>query len=434
MRRLGWALALALALGCDKSEPPIQPPPDSGVPDNNDELNGNSPFVRLVLDENGGEKLPLSMAVGPDDRVGVAYFVRTSEKDYAIRYIEVRGEQVSAPETVATVQLVYGLSLAFDGEGRPAVAYLGGGNENNTIYWLQSDAAVAYREANGRWRERVAVVRGDEAIAGNPVSDRGFLVGLNPALAFHGTQAFLAYRDAHDGQFEQQDWAGSDLEIAVGGPETWTPSVVQAGGDDKQAWGGHISMVVVDGQPALVHDQVHGSGDGYGQNVFFQRRRPDGSWTAPYKVQTVNNTQLGASLAWDSKWGYGVAVVDRTVNRLTFTTSVDGSPGTWTLPDPVFEYGTGGWYPSLAFDPSSHEPSIVFYVCSNSPGVNESGCNPNQDELRVVRRNGLTQDWNEALVDAEGGYAPKLGFLSTGQRVVAYRSQLTGAIKLAVER
>jgi hypothetical protein len=190
-------------------------------------------------------------------------------------------------------------------------------------------------------------------------------------------------------------------------------------------------MVMANGQPALVQDQVNGSADGYGQNVFFQRRNTNGSWTAPVRVQSVGNTQLGASLAWDSKWGYGVAVVDRTSDRLVYTSSLEGN--TWTLADPVYQAGTGGWYPSLAFDPRSHDPSIAFYVCSYSSGVNESGCNPRQDELRLTTRNELTQDWNEVLVDAEGGYAPKLAFLSTGQRVVAYRSQLTGAIKLAVE-
>jgi hypothetical protein len=339
---------------------------------------------------------------------------------------------VSTPERVATVQRLVGLSLAFDGNGRPAVAFLGGGNENNTAYWFQSDAAVAYRDAAGRWTERVAAVSGDQATAGNPVSDRGPVVGLFPALVFNGTQAIVAYRDVHGGQFELQDWDGSDLEVAVGGPATWTRRVVTAGGNDKQAWGGHTSMVMANGQPALVHDQVFGSGDGYGQNVFFQRRNADGSWTGAVKVQSVGNTQLGASLAWSTQLGYGVAVVDRSSDRLTFTSSLDGT--SWTQPDPVFQSGSGGWYPSLAIDPQSHEPSIAFHVCAFAAGVDETGCNPLQDELRVTTRNGLSLQWNEALVDAEGGYSPKLAFLSTGQRVVAYRSQATGAIKLATEQ
>jgi hypothetical protein len=208
--------------------------------------------------------------------------------------------------------------------------------------------------------------------------------------------------------------------------------VVVAGGNDKQAWGGHTSMVMANGQPALVDDQVFGTPEGVGQNVFFQRRNTDGSWTAPVKVQSVGNTMLGASLAYDSKWGYGIAVVDHNSDKLTYTYSSNGT--SWTLPDPVYQAGSGGWYPSLAFDPESHEPSIAFYVCSLSTGANESGCNPQQDELRVSRLNGLSNEWNEVLVDAEGGYSPKLAFLSNAQRVVAYRSQLSGAIKLAVEQ
>lgn len=430
MRRQVGALALALALGCGKTDN-TNNTPDSGTPDNSDTLNANSPFKRQVLDANGGEKLPLSLAVGPGDRIGVAYFVHTADKTYEVRYVEVNGGTASTPEKVATVNLVYGLSLAFDSSGKPAVAYLGGGSDNST-FWLQSDAAIAYRNSPGSWTERVAVQKGDEALAGNPVSDMGFLVGLNPALVFNGTQAFLAYRDGHSGQFPQQDWAGSDLEVAVGSPSAWTHQVVVAGGNDKQAWGGHISMVMAGAQPALVDDQLFGGPDGTGQNVFFQRRNTDGTWTSPVKVQSVGNTMLGASLAYDSKWGFGVAVVDHTSDKLTYTYSANGTSN-WTLPDPVYQAGSGGWYPSLAFDPQSHEPSIAFYVCSLSTGVNESGCNPAQDELRVSRLNGLSNEWNEALVDAEGGYSPKLAFLSTAQRVVAYRSQLTGAIKLAVE-
>jgi hypothetical protein len=435
MKRQGWVLCLALALGCAKDDPPTTTPePDAGTPDNSEELNKNSPYGRRLLDGASAERLPLSMAVGPGDRVGVAYFVSITDKDYELRYVEVSGERIAAPEKVATVQRVFGLSLAFDANGRPAVAYLGGGNEINSPYWFQSDAVVAYRGAAGGWTERQAAVSGDQAVAGNPVSDRGAVVGLHPALVFNsGNQAILVYRDVHGGQFEQQDWNGSDLEVAVGGQTTWTRRVVVAGGDDKQAWGGHTSMVMAaNGQPAIVHDQIPGSGDGYGQNVFFQRRNADGSWTGVVKVQSVANTQLGASLAWHPQGGYGVAVVDRTRDLLTYTSSTDGS--TWSQPDPVFQSGSGGWYPSLAIDPQSREPSIAFYVCSTSAGVDETGCNPFQDELRVTTRNGLSLEWNSALVDAEGGFSPKLAFLSTGQRVVAYRSASTGAIKLATEQ
>jgi hypothetical protein len=329
------------------------------------------------------------------------------------------------------------VSVAFDSSGRPAVAYLGGGADQSA-FWFQSDLAVAFRTGPSQWTESIAVTMGNQALAGNPVSDRGFLVGLNPAIVFSGTQAIVAYRDGHDGQFPQQDWAGSDLEVATGGPGNWTPRVLAAGGNDKQGYGGHISMVMANGQPALVHDQVFGSADGTGSNVIFHRRNTDGSWTPKFQVQTVANAQKGASLAWDPVLGYGIAVVERSDNRLTFV-ECKGTTATqctvaadWTSPDPVYQAGSGGWYPSLAIDPMTHDPSIAFYNCSNAPGANEGSCNPNDDELRVATR--IEGNWREALVDIEGGWTPKMAYLSTGQRVIAYRAPANGSLKLAVEQ
>jgi hypothetical protein len=433
MRRQGLALCLMLALAACKGGDETTPDAGKPPPDPNEQSN----FTRLTLEQTGTDLLPLSLAVGPNDVVGVAYFFRVSSTDYEIRYIEVNGGQVSQPEKVATVQRVYGVSLAFDPSGKPAVAYLGGGSDQS-VFWLQSDMAVAFRTAANQWTQSIAVTKGDQATAGNAVSDRGFLVGLNPALVFNGTQAVVAYRDGHDGQFPQQDWAGSDLEAAIGGQTGWTPQIVAAGGNNKQAYGGHISMVVANGQPALVNDQVFGSAEGTGANVLFQRRTTTGSWTTPYQVQTVSNTQSGASLAWDSTLGYGIAVLERSVSRLTFiqckgnTATQCTVAGDWTTPDPVYESGTGGWYPSLAIDPTTHDPSIAFYVCSNAPSANEGSCNANDDELRVTTR--IEGNWQEQLVDADGGWQPKMAYLSSGQRVIAYRAPGSGVLKLAVEK
>ena len=42
--------------------------------------------------------------------------------------------------------------------------------------------AVAFRTGTNQWTQSIAVTMGNQATAGNPVSDRGFVVGLNPAL------------------------------------------------------------------------------------------------------------------------------------------------------------------------------------------------------------------------------------------------------------
>lgn len=402
---------------------------------------GGTSFDYVTLDPATSEPTYLAMAVGPGDRVGVAYFASLSggrdagladggiefARDFEVRYVEWNGGQPSAPEPVRTVQRVYGVSVAFQGSGEPAVAYLGGGADQSA-YWFQSDAVVSFR-SGGTWTERLVAARGNEVSCGNPVSDRGFLVGLFPALVFDGAKGYLAYRDTHDGQFPQQDWNGSDLELAEGGPTSWTKACLQAGGNDKRAYGGHTVMVMADGQPALVHDRIVGAADGPGQDAIFLKRKSDGTWTTPVSIG-IASTQSGPSLAWDSVAGFGIAVVERAENALKFTSSQDGVD--WTVLDPVYQSGTGGWYPSLAFDPVHHEPAIAFYSCSPRSGQSEGSCLSSEDELRVTQRIG--GDWRETVVDSEGGYLPKLGFLSTGKKVVAYRLPGTGAVRLAVER
>ncbi len=426
MRRQGWALGLALALACTEETHRPDAGTDAGGTDSPNEL---SPFTRSVLDATATERQALALAVGPQDQVGVVYFSRVGEKDYELRFVEWKSGQATQPERVATVQKVYGVSVAYDSAGKAAVSYLGGGDDT-TVGWAQSDLAVSYRDAPGSWTEQVPVRRGNEAVAGNALADSGFLVGINPAIVFDGTKAYVAYRDCHNGQFGRQDYESSDLELAEGGPTSWAKRVLAMSGDTKSAYGGHISMVLgADRQPALIHDQVPDSASGTGHDLLFQRRKTDGTWTTPLKVQTVYDTQLGGSLAWDSVVGYGVAVVDRTDNELTYISSKDGL--TWSSANPVFQSGAGGWYPSLAFDPVHHEPHIVFYICSNNASANEQGCDPRVDELRISAF--VEQNWQDVLVDAAGGWGPKLAFLSTGKRVVAYRDVDTGAVKLAVE-
>ncbi|MCY1044113.1 hypothetical protein OV208_22540 [Corallococcus sp. bb12-1] len=447
MKRHAWLLGAALALGCGGGKPAN---PDAGPKPGTDAGTTETPFVRLVVDTGPSELhriSSISMAVGPDDRIGIAYFVKVAGKelDYELRYREVKDGQVQqTPELIRTVQRVYGVSLAFAANGQPAVSYLGGVNDGTTpesIFWFQSDLAVAYRNANGTWTEQVAVRMSNEAPA-NTVSDIGHVVGVSPSMVFNGNQAIVAYRDVHNGQYPQQDWNASDMELAIGGPTSWQHQMAAAGGnggEEKPAYGGHSQVVMAEGQPALVFDLAIAAADAPGTNVYFQRRGADGqTWSPARKIQSVGNTQLGASLAYDATVGFGVAVVDRSDNKLTFITC-DGKTGSkcalasdWTVPDPVYQTGSGGWYPSLAFDPATHDPSIAFHVCSLEPGRNEGGCSPSDDALVIATR--VEGQWRETTVDFDGGWSPKLAFLSTGQRVVLYRNPATTALNLAVER
>jgi hypothetical protein len=403
----------------------------------------------VTLDANAGEPTYLAMAVdSAQNRVGVAYFVPTgmmtmmNTPDYALRYVEWRNGTVSAVETIrgsgmgtaGPVQQPIGVALAFHPTtGEPSVAFRGGPPQfrpGDTIFWFQSDAVLATR-ANGTWTQVTVATSGSDANCGSVVSDRGFLVGLWPGLVFTPSgNAVMSWRDGHDGQFEQQDWQGSDVEAAEGptqGP--FTLRCLKAGGDDKQAWGARIQMALGNGQPALVYDQARSGADTIGQNIVFQRRLPNGSWTSPNIVFSFTNVQTGGSLAWDATEGYGIAALDRATNQLKYRKSTDGMA--WQE-DNVYGLGSGGWYPSLAIDPMNHEPAIAFYYCSARNGIAEGSCPMAEDELRITQR--IAGNWREEVVDTEGGYLPRLSFFASGKRVMAYRDLRSGAVKLAVER
>jgi hypothetical protein len=435
-RILSSTLALIMACaGADTNGPNVKP--DGGGAGGGNGQSGA--FNVSVLDANA--KAPTYFAVAADakaQRLGIVYYsARGTETnagvpDYDLKYLEWKQGQVSAPETIRFVQRFVGVSAAFQANGEPVVAHLGGAQSfvpGQSIFWFQDDAALSTR-AGGQWTETAVARNGDEAACGNPVSDRGNLVGLWPSVLNDGTgKLYLAWRDGHDGQFPQQDWGGSDVELAEGNVGAFSIRCVNAGGNNKQAWGGRIQMTMSNTGPAMVYDQAFGGADTIGNNVIFQKRNADGNWSGGVTVMNISNTQTGASVAWDSKEGFGVAAVERASSELKYVSSKNGT--TWSAVDPVFGSGSGGWYPSLAFDPVNHEPAIAFYLCSPRANVNEGQCKPDEDELRVTQR--IDGTWRQVLVDAEGGYAPKIGFFDNGKRWVVYRNPASGVLKVAVE-
>lgn len=454
MLRLGMFLALAVGLlAC-----PGGPNPDGGMGGGSGGGGGGdggalTPFALSQLDSTAVDATYFAMAVDPvRERVGVAYFSNKGTQsipgtpDFDVKYVEWRQGVVSAVETLTTVQRKVGISVTFEPvTGDPIVAYLGGPPMPAiSIFWHQSDAVIN-RRSGGTWTETIVATDGNQVTCGNAVSDRGFLVGLWPTVAFDSTGKFyFAYRDGHGGQFPQQDWAGSDVELWEGGVPPTTGTCLAQGGNNKDAYGGHNQMIIgADDQPAIIYDQMFGTPDTNGINVVFQKRnRATNMWSSPGALLTVSNTQTGASLAYDATEGYGIAFVDRSTNELSYLNSVNGTA--WSAVDPVYGAGTGGWYPSLAMDPVNHEPAIAFYICSPRSSVNETGCTTTEDKLVVTQR--VVGTWRETVVDEGGGYHPKIGFFASGKRVLVYRtppaidpvSGLTvtgvGALKIAVER
>lgn len=405
-------------------------PSDAGaVADGGVDAGEQSFFTVETLDANARGVLDFAVAFDEsNDGVGVAYFTPSPTQtvpgvdDFRLQYVSWRrGGGASAPELIAVVQRMAGVSIAFDSQSADVVVgYLGGSAgtvANEPVYWFQSDAVIS-RRTNGSWVETTVARTGDQVSCGNPGSDRGFLVGLAPAVSFdpNGTLR-VAYRDVHDAQFPFQDWSASDIELWEGRP-TLTGSCVLSGANAHDGAGGHLALTTVAnplglGRPAIVYDRQLASPSGPGTDVIFQQRGADGGWSTPLDVLYRSDTQTGASFGWNATVGFGVAAVDRATNSLGFVHSTDGVA--WSAADVVFEGGSGGWYPSLSM--KGNTPTIAFYVCSPRAGVSEQSCLTSEDQLRLAER--FLGSWRHQLVDAEGGYQPKVGL---GGRVIVYRT------------
>ncbi len=409
-------------------------------------------FTIIDVDPAARDQDYLAMAVDPaSSKIGIVYYTpRGTEtmvgvQDYDIKYVEVVNGVASAPEIIRYVQRKIGLALVFDPMGRPIASYLGGAQGfemGMSVYWFQSDSVIARRMAPGMWVETIVTTDGDNVRCGNGVSDIGFLVGLFPALAFNSAgELYMAYRDTHNGQYPQQDWAGSDVEVVENVLGARRLICAQNGGNNKAGGGGRIRMIIgPNDQPAIIYDKALGGADTRGNDVAIQRRQANGTWSPPDLVANVSDTMTGASLGWHANEGWAFAVTDRQTNKLLYRRNPDPNANSmmWESPTEVYASGTGGWYPSLAM-----EPSIAYYVCSRRDQVAPGDCSQDQDELRVARRSAGV--WREQTVDVGGGFAPQLAFLPSGKRVIAYRvpgavradgsvEPTAGAVKLAIEK
>src|SRR5262249_39595008 len=174
----------------------------------------------------------------------IAMFPDAGIVDYDImfREFDVDAGVASAPQLVQTVQRFFGVSVAYQVNGFPAVAYLGGPPDFTETFWFQNDAAVAYNQG-GRWVEQDAAQNSSPPFSSptSPPSDNGKIVGFYPALIFEGNNAVLAYRDGHFGQSAGTgDWNSADLEMAIGGPPPRAPGErVHARGAQRPRRGAH---------------------------------------------------------------------------------------------------------------------------------------------------------------------------------------------------
>ncbi|MFN0062933.1 MAG: hypothetical protein ACKVPX_10505 [Myxococcaceae bacterium] len=380
-----------------------------------------------------------SVALKSDGTLGIAYFRNASGDNIDIMFVERSPSGVfGTPQTVRTVQERYGVALAYHPtNGRPVIAYLGGDQDGMPLAdWFNTDAAISYWNGSA-WVEQIVVNLSNEAPAPdapNPASDSGRIVGLYPALAYNNAGTlYFAYRDVHVGQsVGPGDYNASDLELARGTPGgSWTRTCEMPGGNTDGAFGGFSQFVRNATGLALVSSRVISAATTGGTDVFISTN-PSGTYPAHVQIHSVGDNQSGPSLAFTSTGNlYGLAVVEMAggANQLIYKQSSNGT--SWSAVDPVFQNGTGGWYPSLAFAPGTSEPHIAYHYCG--PTLAQTSCLAIDDALVVARRT-LANTWETRDVDTAGGFQPKLLFDSSGRRLLVYRNPSNGVLKLAVEQ
>ncbi len=428
-------------------------------------------IVTLDAADGGGSPLDdLEIAVGPNDVVGVGYLQDSLTQSvqgnelYDVRYVQYTPSSGAAtqPQVIDDIQDLYGVSVALSPSGQPAVAYLGGqpfgGAAKASHYWYASAAIVAYQNGT-TWTKQTAddgkadpdgpTTMGTQTNVTSPYQATGpSVVGLYSALGFDSKGvAYDYFRDVLFGQSigGNSDFGSSRIDGEVGGPTAWTLEWAFLGttwsldGNPVLGLGGHLHLVMANDEPALVTDEFGQSGgaESSGQNVDFVMRLGPNHWSAPVRVFTADDTQTGPSLAYDPSYGYAAVVYDQGSNRnqLLFSSSKDGT--TWSAADDVYG-GSGGWYPSVAIDPTRGAPAIADFLCSTQSGIgNLQSCPASQRAIEVRTLQGVA--WGQPeTVDPAGGYQPKLAFLSTGKMVIAYR-QLdakgkVGPLVLAVQQ
>lgn len=453
-------------------------------------------FVAADTTDAGMQGLPIAVAVGPNDRVGVAYFRPTGtfalplgdagqRENYGVMYVELQNQTVTVPPAqISVVQSQDGLTVGFDSQGQAVVGFLGGNayfydggypadagpDTTGSLFWLQSQPALAYQLSDGGWDLEVCMQDSTAMGAfiwstGDPLADQlineGNVVGLWPTLVFDGGTTIMAYRDVHFGQFPVQDWVASDVKLCQGTPGNWTnwsaPMTIDASGGHKSGgYGSHNQMVFgLNGALAVICDSDQtgqGSVDTGGDNAWFVQQNL-GSYTKtiadwslpinPFNPRNVEadilvNTQTGPSMAYNSVFGYSVVVVDTSpptgggAAALYYASSPDGV--TWTR-STLFSLGSGGYYPSIADDPVSGNPNVVYTICSGEPGVRPApgACPQPELDLSVISNSPPNLTQNVTTVSTDPVFAPKIAFLSTDKVIIAYRNLDTGSLYVAFQ-
>ncbi len=504
MRLVGWFLVLvclAGASGCTGDTGCTVCNLDGG-PDAGCIACDGGPFNVYAVDARqfpvaGFETVPLfQMQLAPNGNIGIVYVELSADQtswkprpdpnifNYDVLYTEWNnGALVVAPERVTgdyPVQNFVGASLDYQTNGQPAVGLLGwavqppgydgtGGldaGNGNQAYWFQHTAVVSYRTAGtpGTWTQQTAASNSGQAVCGDPSCDNGTIVGLFPALYIDGAESIIAYRDVHFGSSSGLgDFLNSDLEIAYGGPTSWShlglawakPGHRLAGSELRPTTDGAHAMRQSQqvpprrtNDPALIGDI---GGNEYNSNgtdvVFFERK--SGAWNCPLSLLKAGVdppnmvTETDPYMAYDGSptgQGYAVAISDISGSGAAlYKNCLPGkdctSVANWSVFTAVYQGpGSGGFFASVALNPDTHDPWVAYYYCSSNSAQNVNSCTASQRSLQVATSVRGIGQWAPETVDPAGAWQTQMLYLTNPTRlVIGYRDPTTGALKLAVE-
>jgi len=314
-----------------------------------------------------------------------------------------------------------GFDLAVAPDGTPTIAALTGEPATLPPYCGANDLGLYRRGADGSWAVEIAVAESDEAATGEPASDFGTVVGLWPALAFDpGGAPLLAYRDAHGGSLQGDDFTRADLEVAWG----------TAGGGWRHLavdWGkgaGQLNAAAFDdeGRPVLIQYNPRDDLISSERGLWALRSDDDGvSWlryrlfaggVAERPSLAVDPTSGEVWVAWyDGELGLPY------VARLADPGRFEDEAG-WEVTEIGDHVYDEGRYPSVAVSPSG-VVGVAYQRCGRaSDGIGD--CDPSRDAVVFAWRDGPV--WEREVVEDEddglcGNYA---GLVFSGEAPVVF--------------
>jgi hypothetical protein len=272
------------------------------------------------------------------------------------------------------------------------------------------------------WQLDFPVTLSNQASAGLPDSDYGYVVGYWPSIAQSPNGDFLiAYQDVHGGGLQRDDLARADLEIAIGKNGAWQYEAIDFG----EGAGIHISTAFdAMGNPMVLYEiPFEAVQSERNRQGLWLTRKINGTWE---RVQLAKGPQKGKASLLSLAQKIVVAHYDPQqrllnlleLNDLSTLASIDAWQRT-QLGDLRYN---DGQMPSLAVDQLGRL-ALAWYRCGTADDEN---CTPTEDGVVFAWQSevGSSQweiEWVEQGEEAICGLNPSLVFNDQNEAVIAWQ-------------